>query len=192
MLEKTGSKHADELRQQKGEQMDKRNKMNTKNNTVGDPTATLLSSLRNHLEAHPIDFRGDADSMIDFLYSFYISYVPVSTGVTREKYKAVAIEILKLITERDAARGVESHIVWLEGDGVPYNKDLEKVLNLVDELESTYGDEAFRTGFEAGARIAFEIMGEKSVGIVSTASCGSRYTDGEEEDVTGEDGGKGE
>ncbi len=78
--------------------------------------------------------------------------------------------------------------MWNENDLYPYNKDLEEVLTLVNELESTYGDEEFRTGFEAGARIVFEIMGEKRVGIVSTASCGSRYTDGEEE--TGEDGEK--
>ena len=37
-------------------------------------TTQLLAALRIHLETHPIDFRGDADSMIDFLYGFYTEY----------------------------------------------------------------------------------------------------------------------
>ncbi len=99
--------------------------MKNKNNTGGDLTTTLLTTLRTHLEKHPIDFRGDADSMIDFLYSFYIPYVPVSKGVEREKYKAVAMAVLKLITERDKARGVDTKAVWNENDLYPYNEDLE-------------------------------------------------------------------
>ncbi len=97
-------------------------------------------------------------SIIDFLYGLYISYTPVSTGIMLEKYRAVAMAVFELIKERDEAKGIKTKAVWDEKVGFPYNDDLEKVLNLLSELESTYGDEAFRTGFEAGARMTFEIM----------------------------------
>ncbi len=65
-------------------------------------TKTLLENLRIHLETHQITL--DTDSMIDFLFQHYSEFVPVSTETTLKKYKAVAMEVLELIKEREALR----------------------------------------------------------------------------------------
>ncbi len=43
-----------------------------------DLTAALL-----HDQSNPIDYRGDTEGMIDFLYGFYVAYVPLCPSILR-------------------------------------------------------------------------------------------------------------
>lgn len=146
-----------------------------------DTAAILINDLKAYLAENPIDLQGNADNLIDFLFEHYVETVPISTEKTRGSYDKVALAFLGLIKARDVALGVETRIVesplkyqeseggseW-DGEPYPYNDELEKYLRLVNTLMSIYGDEAFRTGIEAGARLVFEFMGIGSIGVKST------------------------
>lgn len=140
---------------------------------------TMLQAIRADLEANQIDLNGIHNDVLDMIYQYYTELVSTESQEARQVHLACMDAILRIIRERDEARGVmltgiqtsqnsESQTQEQEDDNydnLPFNQEVEDLLGLFSEDAAALEKSTFKVGFAAGARLVFELMGEGSVGV---------------------------
>lgn len=140
---------------------------------------TMLQAIRADLEANQIDLNGIHNDVLDMIYQYYTELVSTESQEARQAHLACMDAILRIIRERDEARGVmltgiqtsqnsESQTQEQEDDNydnLPFNQEVEDLLGLFSEDAAALEKSTFKVGFAAGARLVFELMGEGPVGV---------------------------
>ena len=164
-----------------------------KNNAGGiSQVKVMLQAIRADLESNQIDLHGIHDDVLDMIYQYYTELVSTESYEARQAHFACMDAILKIIRERDEARGMrflqepdceQPQIIRKQDDqnqenpeprdpewdgdysNLPYNQEVEDLLGLFSEDASALEKSTFKVGFAAGARLVFELLGEGPVGV---------------------------
>lgn len=99
-------------------------------------TASILASVKEHLEQHPVDYQGQVDSLLELIYMAYTEYNSVETPELKAGISEAEKE-LRSLADTESER--------------------ERYMNAVYRMCAVYEKIAYIEGMKTGARLVMEL-----------------------------------